>query len=296
MLLLLNQLTSLFISTQALPALFFIFVVELQDAERPELMLDIIEKNTDSLKSFLHDFWNRAEIKMREEDSTQQASYSLTIVNNKDWYDGQNVLDFMSKVGRHMSVRGMLERESVQKRLSDRDEGISFLEFSYMAFQAYDFSHLYDHYDCRLQLGGSDQWGNVVMGCQYIRRSRAYEKLQRGSTVRSLKSEAGSSTLPEAPEEAAGGLTTPLLTTADGKKIGKSAGNAVWLSPSKSSDFELYQWLLRVQDADVRKFFCLFTLLDMTTIDRVVEDHQKNVCEFLYIDYIVYLLRDCVCV
>jgi tyrosyl-tRNA synthetase len=171
---------------------------------------------------------------------------AAVIVNNLDWTAGLNVITFLREIGKYFSVNAMINRESVRSRLDREGEGISYTEFSYMLLQAMDYLHLAEAYDCSLQIGGSDQWGNIVSGMDLVRR-----KLHRESYA----------------------LTLPLVTKADGSKFGKSAGGAVWLDKSKTSPYAFYQFWLNVSDADVANFLRLFTFLPLGEIEALVEAH-----------------------
>jgi tyrosyl-tRNA synthetase len=163
------------------------------------------------------------------------------MVNNADWLDGLNYLDFLRDIGRHFSINRMLSFDSVKSRL-DREQSLSFLEFNYMILQAYDFLELYRRYGCRLQMGGSDQWGNIVNGIDLTRRVLDGEIY---------------------------GLTSPLLTTSDGKKMGKSASGAVWLNGDMLSAYEFWQFWRNTSDADVGRFLKLYTDIDVAECDRL---------------------------
>ena len=163
------------------------------------------------------------------------------MLRNSDWLLGLNYLDFLRDYGRHFSVNRMLSFDSVKLRL-DREQTLSFLEFNYMIFQAYDFLELNRRYGCALQLGGSDQWGNIVNGVDLTRRVDGNEVF---------------------------GLTAPLITTADGKKMGKSVDGAVWLNGDMLSSFEFWQFWRNVQDADVGRFLRLYTDLPISEIERL---------------------------
>ncbi|MFZ9180402.1 MAG: tyrosine--tRNA ligase [Rickettsiales bacterium] len=166
------------------------------------------------------------------------------ILNNIDWLENLNYIDFLRDIGKHFSINRMLSFDSVKTRL-DREQPLSFLEFNYMILQAYDFYHLHKKYNCTLQIGGSDQWGNIVNGVELIRKLNFEEQQKR----------------PEA-----FGLTTPLLTTCDGKKMGKTANGAVWLSIEDLSAFEYFQFFRNSHDDDVIKFLKLFTDLPLDEI------------------------------
>ncbi|MBW3562104.1 MAG: tyrosine--tRNA ligase [Actinobacteria bacterium] len=174
------------------------------------------------------------------------------LVDNHDWLGRLSFLDFLRDVGKHFSVNQMLARESVRRRLEEREQGISYTEFSYQLLQAYDFAHLYAEEDCLLQCGGTDQWGNIVAGVELTRR-------MHGGEVH--------------------GLVWPLLTTADGSKFGKSAGNAVWLDPEMTSPYAYYQYWINTHDDDVIRFLRLFTFLDEETIEGLAAAHSRDPAE-----------------
>ncbi|MGH3586101.1 MAG: tyrosine--tRNA ligase, partial [Pseudonocardia sp.] len=163
------------------------------------------------------------------------------IVNNLDWTGGQTTLEFLRDIGKHFSVNVMLARETVKRRLAT--DGISYTEFSYLLLQSQDYLHLHRTYGCRLQIGGSDQWGNIVGGVELIRRVE-------GATVHAL--------------------TTPLITDSEGNKIGKSTGgDSVWLDPEMTSPYAWYQYSVNVADADVVRYLQLFTFLSREEIDEL---------------------------
>lgn len=163
------------------------------------------------------------------------------MVNNAEWLDELNYLDFLRDIGRHFSINRMLSFESVKSRL-DREQSLSFLEFNYMILQAYDFMELHRRYGCVLQMGGSDQWGNIVNGIDLTRRVIDGEVY---------------------------GLTSPLLTTSDGKKMGKSQSGAIWLNPDMLSPYEFWQFWRNTTDADVGRFLKLYTELPVDECDRL---------------------------
>ena len=163
------------------------------------------------------------------------------MLDNADWLDGLNYLDFLRDIGRHFSVNRMLSFESVKSRL-DREQSLSFLEFNYMILQAYDFLELYRRHGCTLQMGGSDQWGNIVSGIDLTRRVRDVEVY---------------------------GLTSPLLTTSDGRKMGKSASGAVWLDGDLLSPYEFWQFWRNTTDADTGRFLKLYTELPVEECERL---------------------------
>jgi tyrosyl-tRNA synthetase len=163
------------------------------------------------------------------------------MINNAEWLDGLNYLDFLRDIGRHFSINRMLSFESVKSRL-DREQSLSFLEFNYMILQAYDFMELHRRYGCILQMGGSDQWGNIVNGIDLTRR------VIEGEVY---------------------GLTSPLLTTSDGKKMGKSQSGAIWLNGDMLSPYEFWQFWRNTTDADVGRFLKLYTELPVDECDRL---------------------------
>ncbi len=173
--------------------------------------------------------------------SYDDSATGALMLNNAEWLDSLNYLDFLRDIGRHFSVNRMLSFESVKSRL-DREQSLSFLEFNYMILQAYDFLELNRRYDCVLQMGGSDQWGNIVNGIDLTRRVLDHEIY---------------------------GLTTPLLTTSDGRKMGKSQGGAIWLNGDMLSSYEFWQFWRNTTDADVGRFLKIFTELPVDECDRL---------------------------
>jgi tyrosyl-tRNA synthetase len=187
------------------------------------------------------------------------------IVNNAEWLDGLNYLDFLRDIGRHFSVNRMLAFESVKSRI-DREQSLSFLEFNYMILQAYDFLELYRRYGCRLQMGGSDQWGNIVNGIDLTRRVLDAEIW---------------------------GLTSPLLTTSDGRKMGKSLSGAVWLNSEMLSPYEFWQFWRNTNDADVGRFLKLYTELPVAECDRLgaLEGSEINAAKIILANEVTALLH-----
>ncbi|KAJ2482580.1 tyrosyl-tRNA synthetase [Coemansia sp. RSA 2131] len=191
----------------------------------------------------------------------------VRVLHNADWYKGLGVLDFLGTVGRHSRVGTMMARDSVKSRLQSM-HGISFTEFSYQLLQAYDFWHLYHHYGCRVQLGGSDQWGNITAGTDLIHRLPGAQTLKVSSESDNTSDEAF-------------GLTIPLLTTASGEKFGKSAGNAIWLDEARTSPFDIYQFFIKTADTDVERFLKMFTLLPLPQIAQTIEEHTRAPHNFI---------------
>ncbi len=167
------------------------------------------------------------------------------IVNNYDWFKEYRFLDFIRDIGKHITISYMMTKDSVKNRL---EAGMSFTEFSYQLVQGYDFYYLNQHKNCKLQMGGSDQWGNIVTGTELIRRKSQGE---------------------------AYALTTPLITKADGTKFGKSENGNVWLDPNKTSPYRFYQFWLNASDEDVSKYIRIFTLFNKEEIEAMEEEHKK---------------------
>ncbi len=169
------------------------------------------------------------------------------LVNNYEWTKSVNILDFLRDVGKHATVNQMVAKDSVRTRMEGK-HGISYTEFSYMLLQAFDFWWLHNEYNCQLQIGGSDQWGNIAQGVDLIRR-------RNGNAVH--------------------GLTWPLITRSDGQKYGKSVDGAIWLDPEMTLPYEFHQYWLSVDDRDVQRFLMQLTLLNLKEIEEIVIEHQK---------------------
>ncbi|MDG1067001.1 MAG: tyrosine--tRNA ligase, partial [Sulfitobacter sp.] len=187
------------------------------------------------------------------------------MINNAEWLDQLKYLDFLRDIGRHFSINRMLAFESVKSRL-DREQSLSFLEFNYMILQAYDFMELHRRYGCVLQMGGSDQWGNIVNGIDLTRRVIDGEVY---------------------------GLTSPLLTTSDGKKMGKSQSGAIWLNPDMLSPYEFWQFWRNTTDADVGRFLKLYTELPVAECDRLgaLEGSEINEAKVILANEVTGLLH-----
>lgn len=180
-----------------------------------------------------------------------EGENAAQMANNADWFADMNCLDFLRDIGKHFSVNAMMNKESVKQRLERDDVGISFTEFAYSLLQSYDFAQLNQRHDCALQIGGSDQWGNITAGIDLTRR------LNKATVY---------------------GLTLPLVTKSDGTKFGKTEGSAVWLSAAKTSPYQFYQFWLKVADEDVYKFLKYFTFLSVAEIDAIeVKDRASGV-------------------
>lgn len=184
-----------------------------------------------------------------------RGAHAHTIVNNADWLTKISYIDALRDIGKFFSVNMMMQKESVKARLENREQGISYTEFSYMILQAYDFAYLYEHEGVTVQVGGSDQFGNIVAGADLIRRQHA----ARG-------------------DEAAHafGLTAPLVTKADGGKFGKTESGAVWLTADRTSPYAYYQFWLNATDADAANWIKIFTFLDRPTIEGLLARHAEN--------------------
>jgi tyrosyl-tRNA synthetase len=201
-----------------------------KDEARQLMTVDTIESNIASIKKVFSNYLHYGE-----------ASTDALMINNADWLRSLNYLEFLRDVGRHFSVNRMLSFDSVKTRL-DREQSLSFLEFNYMILQAYDFVELTKRYDCRLQMGGSDQWGNIVNGIDLGHRMGTKQMFA---------------------------LTSPLLTTSSGAKMGKSATGAVWLNPDMLPAYDFWQYWRNTEDADVSRFLKLYTTLPMDEIIRL---------------------------
>ncbi|CEP03707.1 unnamed protein product (mitochondrion) [Plasmodiophora brassicae] len=212
-----------------------------RDSERPFLDPDQVERNVDSI---------RADV-ARVLDCSPDVSNRAMVVNNIDWYENMNIIQFMRNIAKHFKLQQMLTKDSVRSRL-DNQTGMTLTEFLYQTLQAYDFLYLAAQHNCLLQIGGSDQWGNITAGINLIRKRLDQDVY---------------------------GLTVPLMLSSSGMKIGKSTGgNGVWLSPDKTTPFQLYQSLLNTPDADVRKMLRWVSLVPLAQIDdptlRPIEAQQ----------------------
>ena len=198
-------------------------------------------------------------------DYDSDAENAALMLNNAEWLDGLNYLEFLRDIGRHFSVNRMLAFESVKSRL-DREQSLSFLEFNYMILQAYDFLELNRRYGCLLQMGGSDQWGNIVNGIDLTRRVLDHEIY---------------------------GLTSPLLTTSDGKKMGKSQDGAVWLNADMCSPYQFWQFWRNTTDADTGRFLKLYTELPIDECERLgaLEGSEINESKIILANEVTALLH-----
>jgi tyrosyl-tRNA synthetase len=180
------------------------------------------------------------------------SSTGALLVNNADWFSQFSYIDFLRDVGKHFPVNMMLAKDSVKMRLENSESGLSFTEFSYMLMQSYDFVHLYKTYDCEMQIGGSDQWGNITLGCEFARRIGVLPKHAQLH-----------------------GLTSPLLTKSDGGKMGKTESGTLWLDPDKTSPYHFYQYWINLDDNDVEQTLKIFTNLTAPEIESVLATHRS---------------------
>ena len=208
--------------------------------ERNLLDAEALKKNEDGIRNQLQKFL----------DFDANKPSAAQLVNNYDWMKDYSLIDFSRDIGKHLTVNYMMAKDSVKKRLrSDSKVGMSFTEFTYQLLQGYDFLHLYQNMDCKLQMGGSDQWGNITTGTELIRRKlsgKAYA------------------------------ITCPLITKADGTKFGKTEGGNVWLDKTRTSPYKFYQYWLNASDEDAENFIKIFTLLDKATIEDLIKQHHEN--------------------
>ena len=212
-----------------------------------------------SMKSQERNLLNEDELRHNQSCIKQQLSKFLDfdskepnaaeMVNNYDWMKSYTFLDFIRDIGKHITVNYMMSKDSVKKRLSGEGEGMSFTEFTYQLVQGYDYLHLYRTYNCRLQMGGSDQWGNIITGTELIRRVVGGEAFA---------------------------LTCPLITKSDGGKFGKTEAGNIWLDPKRTSPYKFYQFWLNVSDADAEKYIKIFTCLNRDEIDSLCEQQQRE--------------------
>ncbi|WJS95360.1 tyrosine--tRNA ligase [Flavobacterium johnsoniae] len=207
--------------------------------ERNLLDEEALAKNVAGIKSVLSRFL----------DFNSNEANAPVMVNNYDWMKEFSFIDFAREVGKRITVNYMMAKDSVKKRFSGEGEGMSFTEFTYQLIQGYDFYHLYKNNNCILQMGGSDQWGNITTGTELVRR-------MGGENAKAYA------------------LTTPLITKADGSKFGKSEGGNVWLDADKTSVYKFYQFWVNTTDVDAEKYIKIFTFLDKDTIDALIEEHK----------------------
>lgn len=211
----------------------------MKSSERNLLDEETLKRNQEGVRNQLSQFL----------DFTSGAANQAVLVNNYDWIKEFSFLDFIRNVGKHITVNYMMAKDSVKTRLSGESaDGLSFTEFTYQLIQGYDFVHLNRNLDCTLQMGGSDQWGNITTGTELLRR------------MDSTKGYA---------------LTCPLITKSDGTKFGKSEGGNVWLDANKTSPYKFYQYWLNTSDEDAEKYIKVFTFLDKETIEAIIAEHRE---------------------
>jgi tyrosyl-tRNA synthetase len=210
-----------------------------KSAERNLLDNKTLEQNCNGIEKQLSKFL----------DFDSKKPNGAVMVNNLDWMASFKLIDFARDIGKHLTVNYMMAKDSVKKRLgAEAKEGMSFTEFTYQLIQGYDFLHLYEHHNCLLQMGGSDQWGNITTGTELVRRKlsgKAYA------------------------------LTCPLITKSDGTKFGKTEGGNVWLDPEKTSPYKFYQYWLNASDEDAEKYVKIFTFLTKDEIESLIAAHRE---------------------
>ena len=208
--------------------------------ERNLLSKEILERNTNSIKKQLE--------KYLDFDSTNPVA--AEIVNNYDWMKNFSLIKFSREIGKHITVNYMMSKDSVKKRLqSDSKTGMSFTEFTYQLIQGYDFLHLFKEKQCKIQMGGSDQWGNIVTGVELVRRKESGKVFA---------------------------LTCPLITKSDGSKFGKSEHGNIWLDKKRTSPYRFYQYWLNSSDDDSKKYIKIFTLLSNQEIENLIQKHDES--------------------
>ncbi|MDG1063012.1 MAG: tyrosine--tRNA ligase [Flavobacteriaceae bacterium] len=211
-----------------------------KSVERQFLDENILKHNQECVRKQLSHFL----------DFTSGSAHQAQMVNNYDWMKSMSFLDFIRDVGKHITVNYMMAKDSVKNRIGGQDsDGMSFTEFTYQLVQGYDFLHLFQHQGCTLQMGGSDQWGNITTGTELIRR------IGHGKGF---------------------ALTCPLITKSDGSKFGKSEGGNVWLDAQRTSPYKFYQYWLNTSDEDAQKYIKIFTFLDEDTIKSLTLEHQQS--------------------
>ena len=214
-----------------------------KDSERNFLSEDVLAHNVTSIQNQIQYLINNIKHVLGEDLQTDP------VFNNKDFYKDMTFLDFLREAGKYITVNSMMSRETVKKRIEHPDKSISYTEFSYMLIQGYDFYKFYTEHDCKLQIAGSDQWGNLTVGTELIR------KKANGTAY---------------------GFTCPLILDSNGKKFGKSEWNAIFLDTNKSSPYFIYQYFLNIADDDVERFLKLFTFYTFDEITKIIAEHNKN--------------------
>jgi tyrosyl-tRNA synthetase len=206
--------------------------------ERNLLDTETLESNTNLIKYQFQRFLN----------FEKENKNSAILINNHDWMKNFSLIDFSREIGKNITVNYMMAKDSVKKRLEGESKaGMSFTEFTYQSIQGYDFLHLFNNYDCKIQLGGSDQWGNITTGTELIRRKsqgKAYA------------------------------ITCPLITKTDGTKFGKTEDGNIWLDKKRTSAYKFYQYWLNTSDEDALSYIKIFTFLDLNSIEKIINEHK----------------------
>lgn len=215
-----------------------------KDAERMLLSREQVEMNIAGQRPIFE----------RLLDFGRSNPHAAVMVNNADWLTQLNYIDVLRDIGKHFSVNAMIQKDSVRERLKNREQGISYTEFSYMLLQAYDFLHLKRAMNCSTQIAGSDQYGNIVAGIDLIRREIGKDSSN---------------------DSEAFGVTNPLITKSDGKKIGKTEKGAIWLTADRTTPYAFYQFWINVDDADVQAFLKWFTFIEKHEIEGILQQHQN---------------------
>jgi tyrosyl-tRNA synthetase len=220
-----------------------------KSSERNLLTTEQVQSNVESMTDEVRRVLDRAMEMHPSSLKTDAELEPIPVVNNIDWIGSLSFVDFLRDVGKHFRVNQMMQKDSVKSRLEERESGLSFTEFSYMLLQSYDFRHLAQHHGCALQIGGSDQWGNITAGMDFIRRTT---------------------------DHASFGLTLPLITTASGKKLGKSESGTIFLNPDLHSPYEFYQYWVSRDDADCEKLLKMFTFMEREEIGALVDIVERG--------------------
>ena len=211
-----------------------------KDSERKLLDVETLDINIKLIKSQFQRFLN----------FEKENKNSAVLINNYDWMKKFSLIDFSREIGKNITVNYMMAKDSVKKRLAGESKvGMSFTEFTYQLIQGYDFLHLFDNYDCKIQMGGSDQWGNITTGTELIRRKsqgKAYA------------------------------ITCPLITKADGSKFGKTEDGNIWLDKKRTSVYKFYQYWLNTSDEDALSYIKIFTFLDISSIEKIINEHRDS--------------------
>eukprot|EP00941_MAST-03F_sp_MAST-3F-sp1_P000853 g853.t1 len=218
-----------------------------KSVERPFLSEEECRRNSKGIQQDLEKLLN----------TEKSDVLGARISNNAEWYEKMSAIQLLRDVGRHLRMGVMLGKESVKARLAS-EQGMSFTEFSYQMMQAFDFLHLYRNENCVVQVGGTDQWGNITAGCDLIRKVEGATIDDSNTTSR------------------VAGVTVPLLLTSSGEKFGKSAGNAVWLNQERTSHLHFYQFFLRQEDNDVENLLYIFTDFEKTEVEKIMENHNLD--------------------